>query len=202
MECEYRTVRISAANARLGPYPPNDGWRWVYRLYASFIEPSPALRRVVRAYFWPKRLEEVGNGRLYELLGVRWFGRLIPTGGVLARRWTGSRMAPYTLSGTSLGAARAFFFRTCIFEMLHLPFLSALAALTVHRLWIGRSDLAFENLAVNLAFNIYPIMHHRHTRVRILRLMRLHEERSARRVRTAKKTAAHGPFAVPDGKQG
>lgn len=70
-----------------------------------------------------------------------------------------------------MGAARAFFYRTCVFETAHLPFLLLLIGLTVHRASIGRFDLAVQNTVVNLVVNAYPIMHHRRTRTRIVELL-------------------------------
>ena len=151
-----------------GPYPTDDGWRWLYRLFGKLGAP---LRKMLCAYWWPARFELAGNGRLYKVLGVDLFGRIIPTGGVFIRRITGSRMKPYTLKGTSIGAARDFFYRTCVFETLHFPFFITLVLLALHRWLIGRPDLAVENTVVNLVFNVYPMMHHRRTRARIVRLL-------------------------------
>jgi hypothetical protein len=108
---------------------------------------------------------------MFRLLGVHWFGAVIPTGGILVRRVTKARMAPYTLSGTSLGAARDFYYRTCVFEALHLPFFLVLVALAWMRAVEGRWDLALENTLVNLVVNLLPMMHHRHTRTRIIGLL-------------------------------
>ena len=44
--------------------------------------------------------------------------------------------------------------------------------LTFLRAAEGRWDLALENTLINLALNVYPIMHHRRTRTRIVRLVR------------------------------
>ncbi|UCF19307.1 MAG: hypothetical protein JSU87_15475 [Gemmatimonadota bacterium] len=104
---------------------------------------------------------------MYRSLGVAHFGKVIPTGGVVIRRLTGSRMAPYTLRGTSVGAARDFYYRTCAFEAAHTPFMLALLIITGYQLAMGRLDLALNDMLVNLGVNIYPIMHHRHTRARI-----------------------------------
>lgn len=46
------------------------------------------------------------------------------------------------------------------------PFMVTLLEFSIHRYFVGRPDLAIENLAVNLLFNVYPIMHHRNTRLR------------------------------------
>jgi hypothetical protein len=91
-------------------------------------------------------------------------------------------MAPYTLSGPSLGAARAFYYRACVFAALHLPFFLTLIALAVHRAENGRPDLALENTAINLIANVYPMMHHRRTRTRIVQLL----DRSGSQTRHAK----------------
>ncbi len=89
-------------------------------------------------------------------------------------------MAPYTLSGTSVGAARDFFYRTCVFEACHLPICVTLLALSIHRLWIGWIDIAVQEMVLNLAVNVYPIMHHRNTRSRIVRLLSRRARREGR----------------------
>lgn len=160
-----------------GPFPPQDGWGKAYRRFDRLFPRGNKRRRLACRYYWPTKLERAGNGRIYRLLGVQAFGRMIPTGGVTVRRLTGARMAPYTLRGTSLGAAREFYYRTCAFESGHLPFMLAMLAVAIIQLFRGRYDLALEDFLVNLAVNIYPIMHHRHTRLRIVRLL----ENAARR---------------------
>ncbi len=82
-------------------------------------------------------------------------------------------MRPYTLAGTSLASARAFYYRACVFESLHLPFLLTLVGLSLDRAMNGRPDLALEDAVVNLVANVYPVMHHRRTRMRIARLLNL-----------------------------
>jgi hypothetical protein len=123
-------------------------------------------------------MEKAGDGRIFRLLGVPWFGTIIPTGGIAIRRLTGARMAPYTLAGTSLRGARDFFYRACVFEALHLPFFLALLLLSIYRLTTGRPDLAAQNLLVNMVVNLYPMLHHRHTRTRIARLKRIRSSRN------------------------
>lgn len=88
-------------------------------------------------------------------------------------------MAPYTLRGTSAAAAKDFFYRTCVFEAAHTPFMLALLVIAGYQLTVGRLDLAAQDMLVNLGINIYPIMHHRHTRVRIVRLLARSRERRA-----------------------
>ena len=161
--------------------PADDGWAWLYRVFERLAPNGSARRRFFCLYYWPSVLETSGSGRLYRWLGVPQFGRVIPTGGVAIRRATGARMAPYTLAGTSLGAAREFYYRACVFETLHIPFLLALLALSVQRASIGRVDYAIQEVLMNLAVNIYPIMHHRNTRRRIVRLLNHSTSRSESR---------------------
>ncbi|MBC8327856.1 MAG: hypothetical protein H8E31_03835 [Planctomycetes bacterium] len=162
------------------PLPATDGWGWLYRSFERLAPPGRRLRRVICRYFQPSRVESWRGGLLYRLLGVPRFGRIIPTGGITVRRLTRARMRPYTLAGTSLAAARAFYPRACVFEFLHLPFLLTLAVLSVHRAATGRPDLALENTLVNLVVNVYPVMHHRRTRLRIVALLRRRRSRGAR----------------------
>ena len=163
--------RSGTGSTTAGTYPSDDGWAWAYRFYEKVIRPREWMRRPLCAYFNPNALERAGDGAIYRLLGVQYFGRVIPTGGILIRRLTGARMAPYTLKGTSLGAAAEFRYRTCLFEAAHLPFFLALLVLIIDRFQSGRADLALENTVVNLAVNAYPMMHHRYTRLRIDRLL-------------------------------
>jgi len=161
---------IRGAFAR-GPFPYDDGWGWLYRAVERAAPVGGRLRGLLCGYLWPSRPELWRKGLVYKLLGVHWFGSVIPTGGIVVRRVTGARMAPYTLTGTSTGAARAFYYRTCVFEMLHMPFFLTLVVLAVMRAAEGRWDLALEDTAINLAVNLYPMMHHRRTRGRIVRIL-------------------------------
>jgi hypothetical protein len=80
-------------------------------------------------------------------------------------------MRPYTLSAPTIRAARDFYYRACVFEALHLPFAVALLLITIDRFVAGQVDYALENMILNLVVNIYPMLHHRNTRRRILRLL-------------------------------
>lgn len=168
---------------RSGAPPANDGWTGLYRTVDRVARPGSALRRAICRYFTPSRIESAGGGRLYRWLGVAAFGRFLPTGGIGVRRLTGARMAPYTLAAATRRAARDFYFRASVFEALHLPFFLVLAGLALDRALGGRMDLALQDTAVNVVVNLYPMLHHRHTRVRIVRLLTLAER--ARRRRSA-----------------
>jgi hypothetical protein len=161
-------------------YPSDDGWGWLYQFYDRWIAPHAWLRRPLCAYLNPNPIERAGHGKIYRLLGVQHFGKAIPTGGILIRRLTGLRMAPYTLAGTSLRAARHFRYRTCVFEMAHMPFLLTLLALSIYRWAQGDYRLALEDSLVNLLVNFYPILHHRYTRLRIDSLLAKADNRAGR----------------------
>lgn len=154
-----------------GPFPYADGWGWLYRAFDRLAPTRSVLRRAVCRYFYPSRVERWRDTLVYRILGVHLFGTIIPTGGIVVRRFTGARLAPYTLAGHSLGAARAFYYRACVFEALHLPFFLTLVALALLRAADGRFDLAVENSVINLVANAYPMMHHRRTRARIVQLL-------------------------------
>jgi hypothetical protein len=154
-----------------GRGPEDDGWGWLYGLFERSAPLGSKRRRMVCRYFSPSRIELANQGRIFRWLGVSRFGQYIPTGGIAIRRATGARMAPYTLAGTSVIAARDFYYRACVFETLHLPFFIALLALAIQRASMGRMDYAIQESAINLLVNAYPIMHHRNTRRRIVNLL-------------------------------
>lgn len=156
---------------RDGGYPQSDGWGWLYRAFDVVAPRGSTSRRVICRYFAPSALENAADGQVFRLLGVTVFGKVIPTGGIAVRRISGARMKPYTLSAPTLGAAREFFYRACVFEALHLPFFFALLVITIDRFVQGRLEHAFEDMALNLLVNVYPMLHHRNTRRRILKLL-------------------------------
>ena len=169
-----------------GTGPSNDGWYWIYKLFGHIAPVGSAVRRIVCGYFAPSVVELAGDGILYRILGVPQFGRVIPTGGVSVRRVTRARMAPYTLAAPTLSSARAFYYRACVFEALHLPFFLALLALAVQRATIGRIDYAIQETMMNLVVNLYPMMHHRNTRRRIVALLSRRDSRRETRSSTSK----------------
>jgi hypothetical protein len=183
-----RRPSLAAALAN-GSLSGDDGWGGLYRFFERQAPPGSRLRGAICAYFEPSRLERSGDGRLFRVLGVGVFGRFIPTGGIAIRRATGAAMRPYTLHERSLRGARDFYYRACVFEALHLPFFLALAALAAQRYSIGRIDYAVQETLINLVVNLFPMLHHRHTRTRILQL--LHRARQQR-------GAGAGPSSRPD----
>lgn len=164
-----------------GPAPRDDGWAWIYDLFDGIAPRGSRLRKLACAYFMPSGPELARDRLVFRALGVGVFGRYIPTGGVAIRRATGARMRPYTLHSRSLRGARDFYYRACVFESLHLPFFLTLLLLAAHRLWIGRPDFAAQETLLNVAVNLFPMLHHRHTRARIFQLLNRAAARPRRR---------------------
>lgn len=163
-------ARVASA-LREGRLPADDGWRLLYDGFEAVAPVGSRRRAAVCGYFRPSRLELAGRSALYRWLGVARFGRFIPTGGIAVRRATGTAMRPYTLHRLSLRGARDFYYRACVFEGLHLPFFVALLLLAVQRYSVGRTDYALQEALMNLVVNLLPMLHHRHTRARIFRLL-------------------------------
>lgn len=155
----------------IGPFPEKDGWKYIYRGFNRLAPVGSLLRKSICSYFWPKRIERAGRGAVYRFGGIAFLGKFIPTGGVTIRRLTGWSMRPYTLDGTSVGSTARFFYKTCAFEAAHLPFFLFLAAWSLRQMTLGRIDLAAEDMIINIAVNLIPMLHHRHTRVRIVALL-------------------------------
>jgi hypothetical protein len=154
-----------------GSTPRADGWAWLYHAFATVAPPGSVRRKLACRYFAPSPLELRRNALLFRLLGVGVFGRFIPTGGIAIRRATGAAMKPYTLERRSLRSARDFYYRTCVFEALHMPFFLALVGLAAHRLLTGRIEHAVQETLMNIVVNLFPMLHHRHTRARIVLLL-------------------------------
>ena len=55
----------------LGPYPPDDGWSWVYRLHHRYVKPVRPLRAALRRYFLPRPIELWRQSLAYRLVGVQ-----------------------------------------------------------------------------------------------------------------------------------
>jgi hypothetical protein len=158
-------------STRKEPFPPTDGWDWIYTFDDKFLRPRRWLRCILKAYFKPNSIEKLRDGRIYRLLGVHLFGKIIPTGGVLIRRLTGLRMLTYTLVKPSLRAAYNYRYKACMFESVHTVFFLVLLPNCIRSVVNGDTGLAVCSISVNLLVNVYPVMFHRYTRVRIDRLI-------------------------------
>ena len=125
-------------------------------------------------YYLPFAVERWRNGHIYELLGVRAYKWLLPTGGDRARQTTGKHsIRSYSRSSSDcrqqLGDLEQ---STRRFETWHLLGAVVMTVLTAPILWSGSFLDGSLLVAVNLAVNIYPIMTRRYNRVRIEAILR------------------------------
>ena len=152
----------------------SDGYEWLERFDKKILKKHDILRRLLLFYFMPFFFEKIRYGCIYRILGVHVFGKYLPTGGINIRRWTGKKMQAYTLKSKSLESVKSFRYKSCFFELLHMPFFLFMLGRAIW--WYvdqGSVRLASELMIVNAIFNIYPMMHQRYTRLRILRIIEL-----------------------------
>jgi Glycosyl-4,4'-diaponeurosporenoate acyltransferase len=108
------------------------------------------------------------SGRVYELLGVRWFRHIVPDGD-FANRWRRRREPGHRVISNRAGA-QAFLIRYLASERSHLVLLLAGFATSAYAWRIGWNGWAWYLFAANVAANVYPILLQRYTRARITRL--------------------------------
>jgi len=125
--------------------------------------------------FWFQR-QVFESSDLYERLGVRLFKRYTPTGGDLMNRWLQRRFAWGTHVTTlhSLESRERWLARTQTFEATHIAFsllLSCQFIRGVKTRGLTARELAVF-LAVQILFNVYPIMLQRYNRLRLRRVVK------------------------------
>lgn len=153
--------------------PPGYEWSWLAWVRAHSPGLHSPLRELLRGYFDPSPVEQAGDGRLYRVLGVLVWRRLLSPARALLRRLAARPAASLWLGRPSVKTLQDARTGTCLIEALHLPFFLALLALTIHQLIQGAPDLALRYLALNLLLNAYPIMAQRYVRIQIDRLLRV-----------------------------
>ena len=125
------------------------------------------------------------SGRLYELLGVRFFRRFVPDGDA-ANRWRRRREPAFRMIRNRQDALE-FVQRTEQSEKGHLVML-VLGAMSAAFAWaIDWRGWAVYLTVGNVLVNVYPILLQRYTRARLLNLasgLRREPPRSVRRVET------------------
>jgi hypothetical protein len=161
------------------------GWDWIVQADHRYLKPMPGLRNILKFYFKSRPLEMMGKGRIYRLLGVHLFGKIIPTGGILIRRLTGWKMPAYTLAGFTAKAAKKFRYNTCMYEYVHFTAIIAQLPTFADGFLTDGIVNVFIRYWWNLPVNIYPIMYQRYTRVRIWHLIRRCGDRSTTALRTS-----------------
>ncbi len=118
---------------------------------------------IPRSYFRIRRFER--DGRVYELLGVAWFRRIVPDGDV-AKSWRRRRNPHYRIIHNWTAAAQ-FVHRTEESERGHLVLLAAGMFSAGFAATIGWDGWAAYLFLGNVVVNVYPIMLQRYTRARL-----------------------------------
>jgi hypothetical protein len=114
------------------------------------------------SYYAVRRFEQ--SGRLYEILGVRWFRNFVPDGD-LANRWRRVRIV------TNRHLAAAFVERTKLSEKSHLVLLLIGVATCIYAWQIGWRGWAIYLAVANILVHSYPILLQRYTRARLQRIL-------------------------------
>jgi hypothetical protein len=148
-----------------------DGYVWLARMDRDYLSKVNIIRRILLVYYRPFKLEIIGKGMTYKLLGVPVFGKFIPTGGFYIRRFTGWKMSSYTLESPTLKEARLFLYKSCSFESVHLAALLAQIPNFISGFVSGGLD-GIAGFWWNIPGNIYPLMYQRYNRSRMEYLIR------------------------------
>lgn len=119
------------------------------------------------SYYRVHRFEK--TGRLYELLGVRIFRKLVPNGDWV-NRWRRRRDPGFRVLSDRRSAAE-FLARTVMSEKSHLVLLLVGAGTSLFAWHIGWKGWAVYLGAANVLVNLYPVLLQRYTRARIIRLL-------------------------------
>ena len=133
---------------------------------------AAACAACVAAWWLPSSYDHIRDfersGRLYEMLGVRWFRKFVPDGD-LANRWRRRREPGFRLI-TGRASAEAHRLRYIASERSHLVLLLAGLATCAYAWSIGWDGWAWYLFAANVPVHLYPILLQRYTRARITRL--------------------------------
>jgi hypothetical protein len=143
------------------------GWAWVEYAVDKYIKSINPLKRLLILYFKPFWFENLGKGIIYKILGVNYFGMILPTGGVAIRRLTNSKMPAYTLESPTINSAIKFRYRSCMFEFVHLMAIISQLPKLINLISTGKIEELIVYYWWNIPVNIFPLMYQRFTRVRI-----------------------------------
>jgi hypothetical protein len=154
--------------------PPRTNWGWLAWVRAHSPGPRSPLAELLRGYFNPTPIEQAGDGRLYRILGVPVWRRLLSPARAALRSLTARPAASVWAARPAVKRLQDARDGTCVIEALHLPFFLALLGLSIYHLIGGVPELALRYLALNLLANAYPIMAQRYVRLQIDQLLQTH----------------------------
>lgn len=129
------------------------------------------LKHYIEFYFKPKAIEHFGNKTIYDLLGIRFFKRYLPTTGDVMRQFRKLKQIKPTNSNR-LNELYRYEKQTREYEWRHLLGIVLFIALTF---LIDRKLTGFDWVILpilNLFINVYPIFLQRYNRIRILKLLK------------------------------
>jgi hypothetical protein len=119
---------------------------------------------IPQAYFKTREFEK--SGKLYEALGVRYFKKIVPTGGdyfmsIVRKGFKNAKM----IDGKTF--IPWYNNMTKFYESMHLVGFFAMGSIDYEHLINGRYKQAAMGVSINLAVNLYPIMLQRYNRARM-----------------------------------
>jgi len=143
----------------------------------SETEPSQTLtQKMAEWYFTPNKIERWRNGRMYELLGVRWYKDHMPIQeNDRALRKKGIR--PIFVLDSLESGLEEWEKRTRGFEKMHGVSGIILAVLTNPLIISGHYEIATMNTLLNVIINFYPVLTQRYNRARIYNILEKREGR-------------------------
>ena len=126
-------------------------------------------QKIMEWYLTPKKFERWKNGKVYELVGVRFYKKYVPVLGDLINRKTNNH--PIFNGGDINGGLKNYEERTRRFERIHLPLCLIITPLLLVAFIRGDYIGGTIALGINLAVNYYPLLTQRYNRVRIYNLL-------------------------------
>ena len=129
------------------------------------------IRNIILGYFRPKAFESYGDSTVYNLIGIKFYKKYLPTTGDLVRRW---RKIKQIEIGKANQIAELYRYerKTRTYEWRHLIGAFVFVVLTF---FIERKLTVLNWILLpflNLVINIYPIFLQRYNRIRIVNILK------------------------------
>lgn len=135
----------------------------------------------VRYYLKPKSWELYGDRPIYELFGIKFYKKYLPTTGDLARKR--KNLSQINITNNRINELYKYEKKTVRYEWRHL--IGAIVYIILFIIVAGYSYKNFTffdwsmaiifNSVLNLGINIYPIFLQRYNRIRIIKILKNNE---------------------------
>jgi Glycosyl-4,4'-diaponeurosporenoate acyltransferase len=142
---------------------PHQGFLSLLLVIGPLCVVPTAFKHVPDSYFDIKRFE--GDGRVYELLGIRFFKRLVPNG--LYINQLVRRVDPVYRIIRNKHSMIEFEAQTILAERCHLVSLLLMVPSAIYALMLGWYVFAALIVLPNIPLHVYPVLLQRYTRARI-----------------------------------